>query len=69
VEPSVSAPPRRYYTITPKGRELLPLWRGLWEETRDFVDAILGEAPSAAGRTRSQAAAGIPPVAGGDDRG
>ena len=42
VEPSVTSPPRRYYTITEQGRQVLPLWRGAWEQTRDFVDAILG---------------------------
>jgi PadR family transcriptional regulator PadR len=41
VEPSVTGPPRRYYTITDRGRELFPLWRGAWEQTRNFVDAIL----------------------------
>jgi len=41
VEPSVTSPPRRYYTLTEEGRRLLPLWRGAWEQTRDFVDAIL----------------------------
>ena len=44
VEPSVTGPPRRYYTITAQGRETLPLWRGAWEQTRDFVDSILGSA-------------------------
>jgi PadR family transcriptional regulator PadR len=44
VEPSVTSPPRRYYTITEQGRQVLPLWRGAWEQTRDFVDAILGDA-------------------------
>ena len=44
VEPSVTSPPRRYYTITEQGRQILPLWRGAWEQTRDFVDAILGNA-------------------------
>ena len=44
VEPSVTSPPRRYYTITDQGRQLLPLWRGAWEQTRDFVDTILGNA-------------------------
>jgi PadR family transcriptional regulator PadR len=42
VEPSVTSPPRRYYTITEQGRALLPLWRSAWEQTRDFVDATLG---------------------------
>jgi PadR family transcriptional regulator PadR len=41
VEPSVTSPPRRYYTITDQGRQLLPLWRSAWEQTRDFVDATL----------------------------
>jgi PadR family transcriptional regulator, regulatory protein PadR len=41
VEPSVTSPPRRYYTITEQGRQLLPLWRSAWEQTRDFVDATL----------------------------
>jgi PadR family transcriptional regulator PadR len=48
VEPSVTGPPRRYYTITGQGRQILPLWRGAWGKTRDFVDAILGDAPAAA---------------------
>ena len=42
VEPLVTSPPRRYYTITGQGRQVLPLWRTAWEQTRDFVDAILG---------------------------
>ena len=41
VEPSVSGPPRRYYGITEAGRETLVDWTGAWEETRNFVDAIL----------------------------
>ncbi len=41
VEPSVSGPPRRYYSITEAGRETLVDWTGAWEETRNFVDAIL----------------------------
>jgi PadR family transcriptional regulator PadR len=41
VEPSITGPPRRYYTITEQGRQILPLWRGAWEQTRDFVDATL----------------------------
>ena len=44
VEPSITGPPRRYYTITGQGRDILPLWRGAWEQTRDFVDSILGSA-------------------------
>jgi PadR family transcriptional regulator, regulatory protein PadR len=41
VEPSVSGPPRRYYAITPDGREALASWVALWGRTRDFVDAVL----------------------------
>jgi len=41
VEPSVSGPPRRYYTITPEGREALDDWIEIWKQTRKFVDAIL----------------------------
>ena len=41
VEPSVSGPPRRYYTITEAGREALVAWTEIWKQTRTFVDAIL----------------------------
>jgi len=41
VEPSVSGPPRRYYSITTLGREALPLWRLAWVRTRELVDAAL----------------------------
>jgi PadR family transcriptional regulator, regulatory protein PadR len=41
VEPSVTGPPRRYYTITDLGREALSVWRAAWEHSRDFVDAVL----------------------------
>ena len=41
VEPSVSGPPRRYYTITADGRETLQRWAGIWGRTRNFVDMIL----------------------------
>ncbi len=43
VEPSVSGPPRRYYSITDRGREVLQLWRESWIVTRDFVDRILSD--------------------------
>ena len=42
VEPSVSGPPRKYYSITEFGRETLASWRSIWDETRDFVDSFLG---------------------------
>jgi PadR family transcriptional regulator, regulatory protein PadR len=41
VEPSVSGPPRKYYTITAEGRTVLAEWRDAWRRTRDFVDATL----------------------------
>ena len=40
VEPSVSSPPRRYYSITGPGREALARWREVWNQTRDLVDAV-----------------------------
>ncbi|MGA9852587.1 MAG: PadR family transcriptional regulator [Gammaproteobacteria bacterium] len=41
VEPSVSGPPRRYYTITDAGRTVLEQWKDAWVSTRDFVDTIM----------------------------
>ena len=41
VEPSVSAPPRRYYRITTSGKEVFDQWKTIWEKTRDSVDATL----------------------------
>jgi len=41
VEPSVSGPPRRYYTITNVGRETLTLWEEIWGQTKNFVENIL----------------------------
>ena len=41
VEPSVSGPPRRYYSVTEDGRQALELWRASWIRTREFVDAVL----------------------------
>jgi PadR family transcriptional regulator PadR len=46
VVPSYSGPPRRYYRITPLGREVLAAWRDTWTSTRTFVDTIIH--PSAA---------------------
>ena len=47
-------------TITEQGRQILPLWRGAWEQTRDFVDASLG-------KTRHQATAAATPAPEGSD--
>jgi PadR family transcriptional regulator PadR len=41
VEPSVSGPPRRYYTITEEGRRSLKEWVTIWSQTKKFVDANL----------------------------
>lgn len=41
VEPSVTGPPRRYYTITMEGREALVRWAKAWQRTRNFVDSML----------------------------
>lgn len=42
VEPSVAGPPRRYYTITPVGRDALGRWASIWKETAVFIDGLLG---------------------------
>jgi len=41
VEPSVSGPPRKYYSITDEGGEVLDAWKAEWTRTRDFVDKWL----------------------------
>jgi PadR family transcriptional regulator PadR len=41
VEPSVSGPPRKYYTITDRGRAVLIDWKSAWERTSSFVDETL----------------------------
>lgn len=41
VEPSISGPPRRYYRITPAGRDMLRAWTEAWCATRDSVDSVL----------------------------
>ena len=41
VEPSVSGPPRRYYSITDLGRQTLARWMRIWGDTKDFVDSAL----------------------------
>lgn len=41
VEPSVSGPPRRYYSITETGRQTLDEWDRIWKETRSFVENVL----------------------------
>jgi PadR family transcriptional regulator PadR len=41
VVPSVSGPPRRYYAITPQGREVLKLWKTSWHRTSDLVNSFI----------------------------
>jgi PadR family transcriptional regulator PadR len=41
VVPSYAGPPRRYYRITPLGRETLAAWVATWTSTREFVDTIV----------------------------
>lgn len=41
VEPSVSGPPRRYYTITDLGRQTLDEWKNIWQQLKLFADSIL----------------------------
>ena len=48
VVPSYSGPPRRYYRITPLGREVLAAWRETWLGTRAFVDTTVQHSTSAA---------------------
>ena len=45
VEPSVAGPPRRYYQITPFGREVFSAWQVVWLQTRNLVDTVLEGAP------------------------
>jgi PadR family transcriptional regulator PadR len=42
VEPSVSGPPRRYYSITEDGTTALSRWKRIWDETSAVVNRILG---------------------------
>ncbi len=56
VEPSLSGPPRRYYQITPGGREVLARWSGIWRDTRDFVDRFTPGASAGPGAPAEQVA-------------
>lgn len=52
VQPSTSAPPRRYYTVTAAGRDMLKRWVGIWGDTREFIDRVL--AGLAVGQSRDE---------------
>jgi PadR family transcriptional regulator PadR len=41
-EMSDSGPPRKYYQATDSGKEALKTWTGIWNETKAFVDSVLG---------------------------
>ena len=41
IVPSYSGPPRRYYRITDEGRTMFDQYRGVWRQTRDFVDRFI----------------------------
>jgi PadR family transcriptional regulator PadR len=37
-----SGPPRRYYRVTKTGKQALEAWTEIWNETKTFVDKVLG---------------------------
>ena len=41
-ESSDSGPPRKYYQVTKSGKETLAAWSKIWNETKTFVDKVLG---------------------------
>ena len=41
VEPSISGPPRRYYSITEEGKSTLKDWIKIWENNERFVNTVL----------------------------
>jgi PadR family transcriptional regulator PadR len=41
-EMSDSGPPRKYYQATETGQEVLKTWISIWNETKNFVDNVLG---------------------------
>ena len=41
VEPSVSGPPRKYYSITPQGQDTLNEWGSIWTRLKTYADHIL----------------------------
>ena len=54
VEPSTSAPPRRYYTVTEAGHHMLRRWIAIWGTTQGFINKVLAAA-DAAGRSEETA--------------
>ena len=41
-EMSDSGPPRKYYQATDSGTEALKTWTEIWNDTKSFVDKVLG---------------------------
>ena len=41
VEPSVSGPPRRYYSVTDSGKKTLGEWKDIWSQLKISVDNLL----------------------------
>ena len=37
-----SGPPRKYYRVTESGKQALEAWTAIWNETKTFVDNVLG---------------------------
>ena len=37
-----SGPPRKYYQVTETGKQALEAWTEIWNETKTFVDNVLG---------------------------
>ena len=54
VQPSTSAPPRRYYTVTEAGREMLARWVEVWRATRDFIERVLAGPAGGAEQEREE---------------
>jgi PadR family transcriptional regulator PadR len=40
---SESGPPRRYYRLSPEGKDALSQFAGAWRELRNSVDVLLGD--------------------------
>jgi PadR family transcriptional regulator PadR len=41
-ESSDSGPPRKYYRATETGQEVLETWTEIWNDTKTFIDKVLG---------------------------
>ncbi len=41
-ETSDSGPPRKYYRVTENGKQALEAWTEIWNETKTFLDNVLG---------------------------